>query len=274
MEPITIVMNLEMPHHVQHGCALAAGLERQGLRTYAQGTHQGIHTKHVACWGWRIGQQLHKAGHDVLVMERGYLGDREAWTSLVWNGLNNNGQWPKVPNDHTRLLKNHPHLQIYPNRIKDEGHYGLIIGQVPGDMSLRGMSLQPWYEAKARELAAVGLKAVFRPHPKTMVKEPLDESLFWVISRPNQLLHVALENTETVVTFNSTTAVESILRGVNTVVEDSTSVAWGMGSPSISKRMSIGGRLQWLSELAWKQWSIEELKSGSVWDVIGLDRFH
>jgi len=73
-------------------------------------------------------------GRDVLVMERGYIGDRTHWTSLGWNGLNGRARVPLAPADGgARFERNYSRL-MHP--YNPAGHYALIIGQVPGDASL------------------------------------------------------------------------------------------------------------------------------------------
>lgn len=84
----------------------------------------GIRTKYVACWGWRLGQHLRYKGHEVLVMERGYLGDRFAWTSLGWNGLNGRSTVPEAPEDGgERFNRNFSLAPLNP-----VGEYVLIVG--------------------------------------------------------------------------------------------------------------------------------------------------
>ena len=88
---VTVCASHTAKHQVEHQRAMLKGLAAHGIPATA-GALNHVETVHVAVWGWRHGAPLRAAGHKVLVMERGYLGDRMAWTSLAWNGLNGRAQ--------------------------------------------------------------------------------------------------------------------------------------------------------------------------------------
>src|ERR1043165_6830238 len=97
------------PWQQAHGNALAEGAQRCGVKVIRQSRGTVVRTEAVACWSWHIGKGLRESGKDVLVMERGYLGDRFVWTSLGWNGLNNRAQWPVI-DDVSRFKTHFGHL--------------------------------------------------------------------------------------------------------------------------------------------------------------------
>lgn len=247
---ITIIASPRAQHQVTHATAMAAGLLRHGLRSTV--THRGANSgpdDTVICWGWREGQQHRERGAQVLVMERGYIGDRFEWTSLAWNGLNNHGEMPVV-DDHGERLR-----RFWPRALKpwnQNGKYTLICGQVPGDMSLRGRDLQPWYEQQAERHA----NCRFRPHPLAHRRAPVRAVRGApVLDGP---LDDALADASLVLTFNSNTGVDAILAGKPTYVEDAGGMAYGIDQTN---------RERWAARLAWRQFSLEEITSGLAWEV-------
>lgn len=211
----------------------------------------GIRTQHVACWGWRLGSVLRANGHEVLVMERGYLGDRFSWTSLAWNGLNNRGTAPVI-DDPRRFNK---HFALEP--VRPGSDYVLIVGQVPGDMALMGRDLHPWYCLKAREALESGHKVVFRPHPLAGRRGPVRDVPGAITDKGE--LHASLAGAIKVVTFNSNTGVDAVVAGKVATCEDEGSMIYGMGD-----------REQWAHRLAWRQWRMEEISSGFALEKVGV----
>ncbi len=249
---IHILASPSAAHQRAHAEAMAAGLAAHGVA--AKVTHRTVPgaAETVICWGWRMGQAHREAGADVLVMERGYIGDRFAWTSLGWNGLNGYATAP-ARDDPARLAEH------FPDALKPEdpaGGYVLIAGQVPGDMSLRGQDLNPWYRAKAREYRDAGKLVFFRPHPLASRRGPVPTLADApALAAP---LDKALQGAELVVTYNSNTAVDAVLAGKRVHVEDPGSMAW-----------NVVDRLQWAARLAWRQFTLQEIRSGFAWEVIG-----
>lgn len=254
------------PHQSGHAKALAEGLAVHGIRSSIMRPHlwQRRQVKHVACWGWRIGKALRAMGHEVLVMERGYIGDRFAWTSLGWNGLN--GRATFYPRDDERRFADNfaPLLQAW----KEGGEYVLLIGQVPGDASLGGMDLTRWYQENARAAhKAYGLPVWFRPHP-IAAQRGIKVQLAGIAHVDRGTLADALAKAAVVVTFNSNTAVESVLAGVPTVTLDMGSMARPVSSTAISGSLWKPDRTVWANRLAWCQWTMDEIKSGAAWEVV------
>lgn len=263
---LSIVANPDALHQRSHAAALAEGLRAHGVAVEVVRGPQDAATAHVACWGWRCGRQLRERGKQVLVMERGYLGDRFAWTSLGWNGLNNFAAFPHR-RDGARFRKNFGHLLKPWTPV---GRYILLIGQVPGDMSLRGMNMATWYAQQVREAARYAhATVVFRPHPVAVergYRQAVDGTTQLDGDLASQLAGAAL-----VVTFNSNTGVDSLLAGKPTVVADEGGMAWSVAPHSISEATGAAepARQEWLARLAWCQWTLDEIRSGEAWATVG-----
>ncbi len=254
-----------MAHQLAHANALASGVRQHGVNPVISQRGAGIMpSRYVACWGWRHGKQLRNSGHEVLVMERAYLGDRFAWTSLGWNGLNGRARF--APRDDPERFDQHFRHLLKPWKAEGEGAYVLLIGQVPGDASLGGMDLTTWYRNSAEQAkAAYGLPVVFRPHPQA-VKMQIAKAVRGTKTNAGTLAD-AMAGAAVVLTFNSNTAVESVLAGVPTVAADMGSMAYAMCGHKIGERVTPD-REQWAARLAWCQWTMDEIKSGDAWSGI------
>lgn len=242
-------------HQVDHAKWIAKGLALHGHEAVITHSVHTCNSDYVVCWGWRNGSAIAARGRQVLVMERGYIGDRFLWTSLGWNGLNARAVMPCI-NDNTRFSQHHEKL-MQPWCVG--GDYILLIGQVPGDAALGGRNLSNWYLDTARALEShYGAPVLFRPHPRANPG-----------AYPRGLTHAtgslaeALARARVVVTYNSNTAVEAVLAGKPTLALDKGSMAWDVTGHSMGIHF-MGDRQVWASQLAWKQWLPHEIEDGSA----------
>lgn len=234
---------------------MAEGLRRHGHDVVLSNRSDVVNTDVVACWGWRVGKQLRAQGKQVLVMERGYLGDRFAWTSLAWNGLNNRGTFPDV-SDPSRFREN---FKMEPWR--HDGDCVVIMGQVPGDMSLQGRDLRPWYNEIAQQVVeAYKLPVLFRNHPQAL-KRGIRFAPHGARVSDEQSLQSVLSRAAVVVTYNSNSGVDAVIAGVPTVAFDHGSMARGVAATRIGE-LYRPDREEWASRLAWCQWTMDEIRNG------------
>lgn len=241
-------------HQIEHRDAVLEGLRRLGNPDLPPT---------VMCWGWRAGRQYHTKGRDVLVLERGYIGDRFAYTSVALNGLNNLAEFPTARDDGGARFRS---MGGKISEREDYGDHVLLVGQVHGDMSLRGKDLSPWYAQTARNAErAYGLPVLFRPHPQE-VRRGIKRKVHGCQADMGRLAD-SLKNARVVVTYNSNTAVDSLLSGRDTVVSDSGSMAYPVSSHRLGDSASIDIQ-KWAYDLAWKQWSLDEIRSGEA--LVGI----
>lgn len=238
-------LNWSARHQAEHGRALIEGLRRHDINHEQDGENV------VVCWGWRRGKAHRAAGRDVLVLERGYLADRFTWSSLAWNGLNGRGEFPEYPDDRGARFRSMG-LQLLPWRAG--GDYVLIAGQVPGDAALQGRDLAPWYAQQASTAAqAWKLPVKFRPHPLAHRRGPVR-----AVPGAETIggdMAAALAGAAVVVTFNSNLGVDAMLAGKLATCDDRGSMIWGINPAD---------RERWAHRLAWKQWRVEEIRSGDA----------
>lgn len=258
-------------HQIEWGTAFSAGLRRHGWQVeiceaYPASTGRKEYDL-LVLWGVRrtdaIARQLADGG-EVCILERGYLGDRFHWTSVSFGGgLNGRAEFRGVKSDPSRF-EQFRHL-MQPWRKRDG--YALLIGQVPGDMSLAsaGGDLGEWYRRAAAELKEKGYDVRFRQHPMA-IRRGLDAKTD--VRTIEGALQDAFDGAAAVVTFNSNTGVESVLAGVPTMSADIGSMAWPVTAHEVGQIVTPD-REEWAAELAWKQWTLEEMASGVCWEVVG-----
>lgn len=241
-----------------HAQAMLEGATRLGINAIHGRPGGNLRSKTIACWSWHVGKNYRAAGANVLVMERGYLGDRFAWTSLGWNGLNGRARFPFNP-DPSRFRR------YFGDQMKPwrkAGDYALLIGQVPGDASLSGQDLTGWYRATAVAAArAYGLPVAFRRHPKA-VEKGVRQTVPGTRLLEGELAD-ALAGAAVVLTFNSNVGVDAVMAGCPVVAVDRGSMAWDVAAHKIGE-FTYPDREDWGTKLAWCQWTIDEIRSGEA----------
>lgn len=211
-------------------------------------------------WGFRKKAEM-ASGRRALIVERGYVGDRlGTWTSMGFDGLNGRADFRtegKGPERWDRLFAG------YMKPWRDgpgEGHV-LIMGQVMGDAALQGFDVDRWAFDLCDRMVQHDLKPLFRPHPRARLS-PLTADL----PLAGGDLDAAMAAADWVVTYNSNTGVDAVLAGVPTVSLDRGAMAFEVTGRRIFERPPTPDRTQWAAELAWRQWTIDEIRCGDAWD--------
>ncbi|MGU3575474.1 hypothetical protein ACLBWZ_08070 [Brucellaceae bacterium C25G] len=246
-------------YRIEASNALRRGMERAGIKTLIGPKWKPSKADIAVIWSWKRPQIIETAKRKntpLIVMERGFIQPRNEWVSLALNGFNNRGYFPPA-NDGGKRWEEHFSHHLRP--WQERKGYALLIGQVPGDSSLNGLDIVKWAQSRTDALLKAGQTVVYRPHP--LADTPVPDGT--VCSRRD--LQTDLKHAGFVVTFGSTTAVEAVLAGVPVCVEDKGSVAYPMGSHHIDEPLKRPDRTRWCHDLAWRQWSINELKNGMAW---------
>jgi hypothetical protein len=228
--------------------------------------HRQLMLPNVAVWGWKRGRRLHRSRLNVLVLERGYLGDRMAWTSLGWNGLNGyatfyntqvpEDRWARYWQDGMRPWKG------------DWGDYVLFCGQVTTDASLYDCpSYAQFVEQELRKLVNAYGRVVYRPHP--LNKDPNFARIppqVEILDPTKTTLQQDLERARAVVAWSSNSLVEALYAGVPAWSNSAGSMVHEYFNPA--KPFDEPDREDWGRKLAYCQWSREEISAGIAWQHI------
>lgn len=239
-------------HQFEWGNAFASGLQKHGIETKIDSAY--VPADLVVFWGIRKQTtiaQAKKDGCEICILERGYVGDRFKWTSVSFGGnLNGRANFRGPFSDGSRWKKHFAHL-MQPWRKQDG--YALIMGQTPGDMSVRGVDLDRFYADAKSEFEARGFKTKFRPHPNVSQPDPMEEDF---------------AGAACAVTWNSNSGVDAVLAGIPIVAMDAGSMVREIAGHEL-KMPPVPDRTPWAHKIAWCQWSMQEMASGYCWDIVG-----
>jgi hypothetical protein len=263
---VTIHIN-NASHQREHAAWARRGFERHGVQVAYSGWNVPADADLVVIWGWkqrRVIDAAQKRRKPILVMERGHLPPRMEFTSCGLNGLGNRAAYAKVEDGGARWRKHFGHL-IQP--WQNCQGYAVVCGQVRGDASLWNCDFHKWAQGAVDTLIARGLDVVYRPHPLSV---RLQNDLWCPkgarFSRAQSPLVEELAGASLVVTYNSTSGVETVLAGVPTVTFDAGAMAWPVTTHSLEDAPIRPDRTAWAHDLAWSSWQSDEIADGTAWD--------
>jgi len=266
-----IVANERAPHHLSWGAAFMTGLQRRGWRAEMSTSDKPCDL--LVRWGVRdraMIQRQRDAGGEVCILERGYLGDRFENTSVSFGGgLNGRGRFvTPLDGGYSSTLRDMTRFEgcgfeLQPWHLDSDG-YALIMGQVPGDQSLKHVNFTKWVRDTAAELRTHGWPVRFRPHPG----DKGGIVGLWQGEVLRGTLAEALAGAGLVVTFNSNSGVDAVLAGRPTVAMDEGSMVRAVAAHDM--RVIAPDRSAWAARLAWCQYSRAEMESGFCQEAVGL----
>lgn len=245
--------------------AFAKGLAQHGWKVTVQHDFAGEFCDLLVLWGTRRTDRIERqkaSGGEVCILERGYVGDRKKWTSVSFGGgLNNRGIYRGPFHDPTRWQDHFADI-MRPWRGSREG-YALILGQVPGDMSIKDVNIGGFYAKAVFELSQLGFEVRFRPHPLAT-----DTAIRGITSTKGKLAD-NLAGAALTVSFNSNSSVDAVLAGVPSLTMDKGTMAWHVTGHEYAFPAEPD-REPWAHALAWKQWQLEEIASGECWAAVRM----
>lgn len=197
---------------------------------------------------------------------------RVALNGCFWD----NGIFCNEPTDALRWDRLRHELGLECRDYRKAGDHILLVGQVPGDASLRGLDVVKWLESTVIDLSAWSdRRIVIRPHPLSghAALSNLARSLRsrgmtnWEI-RSGGTLSDALRNAWATITYSSGAAIDSLLMGVPALSMCPASMAWSVSDHELGKieQPTLFDRRPWLDRLAHSQWATAEIADGTVWE--------
>lgn len=237
------------------------GFRKHGLDVQVAGSDMGRFDMYVF-WGHRQRRLINlakRAGVPYLVVELAYLGKRDHWISMGFNGLNGRADFNNVNVPADRWEKHWQH-QMKP--WKKGGDYALICGQVPGDAALEHVDINRFYRDAAQAAREKHGKVFFRPHPWM----PEGHRELPGVPTLDGSLEDALAGAKCVYTCNSNTGVDAAMAGVPVYAYDSGSMAWEVAQTSLTGAPLRPDREDWGRKIAYCQWLPEEVQNGDAWE--------
>ena len=160
-------------------------------------------------------------------------------------------------------------LKIKPLRKK--GDHVLIVGQNMNDASLFGIDFSLWVKNTIQHLRRyTDRPIVFRDHPenKDLMKNLIATYNWANVSYSNKgTINDDLKNAHCTVAYTSGSSIDSILAGVPVIPCSECNFVWPVSSHQLSEieNPKLGEREQLLYDLAYAQWSVDEIKQGKPW---------
>lgn len=205
----------------------------------------------------RVIQEQKLRGATTVILETGYIdrGDGpDNYYAAGLNGLNGRADF-----------KNHmmgPERWRWNLKEPSIGEEILLCGQVPWDASCEFEDMPKWLRTMAEVIRMHTERPItFRPHPLCKLG-PVPGCLY-----SNSTLSEDLERAHAVVTFNSNTAVDSLLAGKPVFAGDVGSMAWSIANRTLDglDKWTCPDRTQWAYDLSYAQWTLDEMRRGLAW---------
>ncbi len=162
------------------------------------------------------------------------------------------------------------HLKPY----RQTGDHIVLMGQVPGDASLRGVDVCKWLSATVDDIRRFSDRPITaRLHPSTrwgyqqQVREALSTVAGVTVSAVGRALSDDLVGAWACITLSSGSAIDALIEGIPPICLSSASLAYGICSRDISEieNPKQPERQQFLNDLCYSQWSINEMADGTAW---------
>ena len=216
-------------------------------------------------------------GNKVLTFERGFI-NRSIYHSVGWNGINGRADFKvkNCPNDRFDKIG----VDVKP--WKQKGKTILVCGQVPWDCNVqhlntgfkkRPTSVQGYMDWLRNTLETIhehtNRNIIFRPHPsfrrrKEWYEVATPDYVFWSTNS----LEADFKRAKVCVAFNSNTMVEAAIQGIPVFAGDIGSMAYPIANTDLTQinDPKKPSRKQWLNDLAYKQWTWDEMSRGLFWE--------
>jgi hypothetical protein len=199
-----------------------------------------------------------KQNKPVIVLEIGGLVRETTWKIGI-NGINQGSYF--VPNGQDDTRKNQLGLNFKP--WKNTGNEILICTQHDKSQQWDGNpSLKDWTTNIIKEIRQYSQRPIkIRPHPRCVVYPNIFDKN--IIKSTEKTIEREFNTAWAVVNYSSNPGIESILNGVPAFVSNK-SLASPVGNLEFSniENPNRPDRTQWLNDLAWTEWTIEEMVKG------------
>lgn len=215
-------------------------------------------------------REFREHGTPLLIIDYGYVKrgtlmyskvDEGKYYSLSLNGLN--GRSDRLPTpmspDRWKSLK----VPLQPWRT--DGKYILVCGQKANDVAIGNLNPIHWAKSTIATIQSLTSRAVmFRPHPE----DPTQKRPIGVPHAEHKIFVEALEEAYCVVAYNSNSLVEATVAGVPTFTLGEGSMVQGVTNTNLAMidTPDLPDREQWAADLAWRQYTIGEIRNGLMWE--------
>jgi len=143
---------------------------------------------------------------------------------------------------------------------RSSGDEIVIAGSTAKSCAEHGFSYMGWERRVAEALQDCGKRVVYRPKPKDKNARLMEG--FGYDDRP---LAEALKSAWAWVTHHSNSAIDALTAGVPVHCATGAAAAFSVPMDQIADPPLLEGREQFLADVAWLQWTLDEMRSGQAW---------
>ncbi len=277
-KPQTPSVNVFVPDepadHVKHLNAMAKGIPQARILPLKNGYSPcdiavifGVGKRQVPASydrGAIVYEHRFRERKPIIILERGFI-QRDKYYGVALDGLNGLGCFGNANSKPDRWKKLKTKIKPWRN-----GEYFLVCGQVPWDASVQHSNHTKWVQDTIKLVESLTDAPVyFRPHPD--VKGKVD----YEVPERDTTWEQDLAGAKAVITFNSTSSAMAILEGIPIFAADPGCIAWGVATHEITKEALANppmlDREQWAYDLAYAQWTAEEMETGQPWRQLAGD---
>jgi len=231
----------------------------------------------VVMWSWLLGMYGRDAIYNhykhtktkFLILEVGALQRNTSWKVGI-GGINRSANFANDSTDDKRLAL----FDLSTKPWQSGGEHIIVCGQNEKSIAWDQGSTTNWVYQTIEWLRSQTERPIwFRPHPRYPVTIDQNKFANVSISMPKKIQGYdevdfahALQNAYAVVNYNSNPAIESVLAGVPVYV-DKSSLCWPVGN-DIGSNINVPAtpdRTQWLEQISYTEWFVEEIKQGLPW---------
>ena len=206
-----------------------------------------------------IHREQKSLGKKVIVIEKGYI-NRNKYYSVGYDSQNG---WANFRNKDMPSDRFHA-LGVELKEYRKRGSHILLCGQVPWDTSVQHLDYEEWCRSIVGEIKKhTNRPIIFRPHPlaagaftqiagaKTSNKKTLEEDL---------------EDCWAAVSYNSNALVLAAIKGIPIFACSDGSMALEISEDFVDlDNPKLYNREQWAYNIAYSQWTLDEMRSGRTW---------
>jgi len=235
--------------------AMIEGIGRCGDRPYRHSVNSSpLHGMDVAvCYGWK--RRASYLGYPKFVYADIGHWNRETHYRLAV-GAWSPESYVRAGLPSTRLAS----LGVNIQPVKRGGNTIIVAGSTMKSCITHGTVFQQWETEVCERLKDCGKRVLYRPKPN----DPFNKQIRGV-EYDLKPIEESLAKASALVTHHSNAAIEALTYGIPVHCETGAAAAFSVPLSEIATAEMPEGREQFLADVAWLNWSLDEMRSGEAW---------
>lgn len=262
--------------------AMAAGIARHGENVCRKFEHEYINVEGEVAVFYGLGGRLPRVFREysqtskAAYIDLGYWGRKDGNRWAGYHKISINDRHPTAyfqNRKHDGLRSRTFKLRINHWRKAQEKDHILLAGMGDKGAIAEGYEPEEWEQWAIKTIRDYTKRTIiYRPKPSWKRSKPIG-GVGFSKEKPTQDkikgLEKALENCCAVVTHHSNVAVDGILKGIPAFVWKGVATPMGSQDLSLIEAPPIpGDREQWVNDISYCQWNIDEMRKGVAWAAL------